>query len=167
MLKPHFGVWPDCVALGSKLRAIDKLECRALGHPDPVEAVRSSIKSSDRWWVLTVDGVEEGVLGVTPMPDCAGWGAPWMLSSPAVFWDENARTFLRRTPEFMAKATEGYDVLFNLISEHNHKSKRWLRFAGFQIKDEPAHIFNGFRFNEFIYVKPGGHYDPETWTSNV
>ncbi len=157
----HPGVYPDCASLGRRLRGIDKLECRATAGLDPVEALRHSIKISSRWWVGMVDGQEEFALGVAPIENCDGWGAPWMLSTDKLFRGGHVKTFLSRTPEFMRKCSEGLDCLFNIVSEHNHASIRWLRYAGFSIRRDPAHVhtFKGIRFLEFIYLVPGGKYD--------
>lgn len=155
----NMGVYPDYEALGARLRGIDKLEVRATNGWTPEEALRNSIKISTRWWVGTVDGQEEMVVGVAPMPGMAGWGAPWLLSSDKIFHGPPLKEFLRRTPEFMKRASDGFDVLFNMVSEHNYASRRWLRFAGFQIKTIDPHVFAGFRFLEFIYPVPGGSYD--------
>lgn len=160
----HRGVVPDYRALASKLRAIDKFEIKAVSGLDPEAGLRQSVESSSRWWVGTIDGVEEMAVGVTPIQNCDGWGAPWMLSSPKVFRGTPLKTFVRRTPEFMELASSGYDVLFNIISDHNHASKRWLRYAGFRLKNETTWMRN-FAFKEFIYVVPGGNYDLDAMES--
>jgi hypothetical protein len=158
----HYGATPDAADLGERLRGIDKLEGRATQGWSPRESIEKSIENSTKWWVGTVGNQEELVVGVAPLPGLAGWAAPWMLSTPRVFRGQPLKTFLRRTPEFVAECSEGHDVLFNLISEHNYASRRWLRHAGFSIKLEPHHVFGGFRFLEFIRVTPGGHYDQDT-----
>jgi hypothetical protein len=156
----HPGVYPKADDLGDRLRGIDKLEVRATSGLDPAAGIEHSIHESSRWWVGTVNGQEEMVVGVAPMQGVSGWGRPWMLSTDRVFKTPGvSRDFLRRTPEFLSACSEGYDVLYNLICEHNYDSRRWLRFAGFLIRETPTHVFGGYRFLEFIYVTPGGHYD--------
>lgn len=155
------GVYPDYESLGDRLRGIDKLEASATQAWGPAEAIRNSIELSSKWWIGCINGQEEFAVGVAPMPGLSGWGAPWMLSTDKVFKIPKARReFLRRTHHFVDEAAKGYDCLFNLISEHNHDSKRWLRFAGFLIGDDrPVQVFRGFRFLEFIRATPGGAYD--------
>jgi hypothetical protein len=154
------GVYPDYDDLGARLRGIDKLEVAAVNQWSPEVAIRNSIRISSKWWVGTINGVEEMVVGVAPVQGMDRWGAPWMLSSDKFLHSPGAaKDFLKRSKHFVDECAEGYDVLFNLISEHNHASRRWLRFAGFSIKERPWHTFKGFRFLEFIRVTPGGHYD--------
>lgn len=156
----HPGVFPDCDDLGERLRGIDKLECRATQGWSPSDAIRNSIDISSRYWVGTIDDREEMVVGVAPMKGMSGWACPWMLSTDRFLHSPGAaKDFLKRTPRFISKCSEGYDVLFNVISEHNYASRRWLRFAGFRIKAFPLLVFGGFRFLEFIRVTPSGHYD--------
>lgn len=155
----HRGVYPDYGKLGPRLRGIDKLECRATSGLDPVAALQQSVRLSSKWWIGTIDGQEEVAVGVCPMPECDGWGQPWLLSTDKVFHGPPLKQFLRRTPEFLAEASEGFDALFNIVSEHNYASRRWLRYAGFKIKEQDPHVFRGYRFLEFIYVVPGGCYD--------
>lgn len=157
----HPGVYPDADSLGPRLRGIDKLEVSAMNKWTPEQAIRESIDISSKWWVGTIDGQEECVAGVAPIKGLSGWGAPWMLCTDKVFHGAPAKTFLRRSREFVTYASEGYDCLFNLISEHNYASRRWLRYAGFSIKEQQTHSFGGFRFLEFIYVVPGGAYDQD------
>ena len=156
----HEGTYPDAMDLGERLRGIDKLEVRATNNWAPGVAIEKSIERSSRWWTGTINGQEEMVVGVAPVDHCSGFGAPWMLTTDRFLHAPGvAKDFLRRTPKFVEMCEEGYDVLFNIISEHNHASKRWLRYAGFKIKTGTFHTFGGFRFLEFIKVAPGGHYD--------
>jgi hypothetical protein len=75
------GVYPDYDDLGARLRGIDKLEVAAVNQWSPEVAIRNSIRISSKWWVGTINGVEEMVVGVAPVQGMDRWGAPWMLSS--------------------------------------------------------------------------------------
>ncbi len=159
----NLGATPNYADLASRMRGIDKFECRATNGHDPEEALRWSISQSSKWWVGVIDGQEEFAVGVAPMRGCAGWGAPWMLSSDKPFRRATRFNFLRRTRDFVREASEGYDVLFNIVSEANTDSIAWLEFAGFLVKREDALVYGMDRFFEFIRVTPGGQYDPAVY----
>jgi len=159
----HPRALPDADSLGERLRAIDKLEVLAASGLQPAEGIVASIKASRKWWVGTIDGKDECVWGVTPLPGMDRWAAPWMHCTPKVFRGLALSTFVRRSREFVDSLAEGTDVLVNIIAEDNHASRRWLRFAGFSIKEYPTHVIHGLTSLEFIRVTPGGHYDPDTF----
>jgi len=155
----HRNCYPDSDDLGPRLRGIDKFEVRVTNDWAPAAAIRESIAKSTLYWTGTIDDQEEMVVGVAPLDHCPGWAAPWMLTTDRFIYSPGAcRDFLRRTPAFVEECAKGFDVLFNLISEHNYASRRWLRYADFKIKLNPPQIIKGYRFLEFIRVTPGGTY---------
>lgn len=146
-------------ALGSRLRAIDKLEIRAVSGSPPPDALRRALQTSSKWFLIEWDGEDQGLFGVAPT-DMSGVGSPWFLSTDKVFRvPEMRRAFILQSPEYLRELCAGYDLLFNVISEHNHPSKRWLKHIGFTIDDKAQHFFKGLCFQEFMYVVPGGKYD--------
>jgi len=152
------GVYPDYESLALRMRGIDKLETRLTNGWSPADAIRNSIQLSTKWWIGTIDGVEEMAVGVAAMPGVSGWGAPWLLSTDKFMHGATSRDFLRRSRMFVDECADGYDMLFNIISANNHDSIRWLRFAGFEINKDVPHNFKGFPFYEFMRATPGGAY---------
>lgn len=143
----HEGCHFDANDLGERLRPIDKLECRVVGGRSPAAALRSAMCHSSRWWCITIDDRVEGAFGVAPILEASGAGAPWFLSTHAVFQGEALKRFVNESPKYLSQICQGYTFLFNYVSEHNHKSLRFLRRLGFSLGG--THYFKHYPFVEF------------------
>lgn len=145
-------------ALGARLRAIDKLECRAHSGLAPADALRRCVQKSHKWYLITWDGEDQGMFGISPT-NIHGCGSPWFLSTDKVFKVKEMRqAFISLSPSYLRELEAGYDILFNVVSVHNSASIRWLRSLGFHFPEPGTHWLKHLEFREFWRYVPGGKY---------
>ena len=137
----------DAALLIANLRASDRAECEAYGHPDIGAGIEASVRRSLLCWTGLVDGELAAILGVAPVNVLTGLGSPWMLGTPVL--DRHQRVLVRSTPEYIARMLKAFPHLVNFVHARNTTSVRWLRRLGFTLHEavpfgplgEPFHPF--------------------------
>ena len=131
--------------IAARMRAIDRLECRAAGH-GPEEALAIGLKGATIAWTARLDGEPQAMFGVSPRSALEGTGIPWFLGSDAVL--RQGRALLRFGPAFIARMHADFARLDNAVSCGNGAAIRLLRKWGFIIEpevhmigDHPFHLF--------------------------
>lgn len=152
MSRPEVDLAPptrgDITELADNLRAQDRAELDACGHPDHLEAIASSVARSVWCYAVRVDGELAAIMGVSAHGTLmAPIGVPWMLGTDLV--PRNRRTLAKLAPEYIARMLREFPVLMNLVHARNTVAVQWLRRCGFSLQDphpvgphgEPFHLF--------------------------
>lgn len=133
------------------MRAMDRIECRAMGH-EPKAALRSARRRS--LWSLTVldDDAPIAMLGLAAISMVEGVGSPWFLGSDAVY--KQGRSFLVKGCAVIAHMRQTTPTLEGLVSVDNTPAIRLLARWGFSIGgDRETHgrvEFVPFRMSDHV-----------------
>lgn len=128
--------------IGSNMREIDELECRADGTT-PKQAVKDSILCSDICYILAYKNRPFVVMGAS-IDHCI-----WALGTDEA--EKHKRALVKCGIDFIALAKEKFGYLYNFISKRNQRALRFITFAGAQLYDEVD--VNGEPF--ILFVIPG------------
>jgi hypothetical protein len=119
----------DIKPIAQRMRAFDRLECRAMGR-EPRKALHLGLRAGEAWTVL-VGGRPEAMFGVYPASLMEGVGAPWMLATDAAY--SRGREWAALAPRWVSYMVSHYRRLANMVHRDNTKAIRWLRYAGFSV----------------------------------
>lgn len=119
----------DLEHVASNMRAIDALECRAIGEHSPLEALQQGVAESDWSFVAEIDEVPMCIFGVAGEGMLSNVAAPWLLGVDGI--ERHARTLLAYTPYFLGRMRAEYDELTNMVHASNRHSIRYLQWCGF------------------------------------
>lgn len=132
--------------LANNMRAIDVLECKAMGRT-PKEALRLGIRTS--LYALTAIDEETrrpiAMLGVMPVSLVSGKGVPWLLGSDEVF--NYPRDLLVSGKCMVEWWLESFSKLENMVATENGRAMRLLRRWGAVFGDR--HDIGGTEFIAF------------------
>jgi hypothetical protein len=101
--------------------------------------VRESVLNSEVAYTLLLKNDVLGIMGIGRSPTDPRGGKVWFLGSKQL---EKSVDFelVRQSRNLVAAITEDFEISFNLVSEENISSIRWLDWAGFEfIRRIPAH----------------------------
>jgi ribosomal protein S18 acetylase RimI-like enzyme len=132
-------------AIAGRMREMDRIECRAMGHT-PKQALRSGLIASTHAYTATVDGKPEAMFGLVVTNALCGQGAPWMLGSEAIY--AHPRAMMRGAPIVLADFFDSTRHLSNVVAVQNTRAIRFLRRLGFEIRKEVI-LFAGVEFHPF------------------
>jgi hypothetical protein len=132
------------------MREIDCREVWAMSRHEPAEALRLSLECSERAWAIVVDGLVDGLFGVSRLGGMLGFvGSPWLLGSDVLERPDVAREiFLRRLPAYDRELGRGFNRLENFVHAENRKAIRWLEWLGYSFAPRPTRV-NGEDFYHF------------------
>lgn len=137
----------DITEMAPHMRPADRAEITAQGVSDPVRALTMSVRSSLVSWTAVVDEGIACMFGVAPRSIASGEGIPWMLGTNLV--RKHARAFLKAAPLFVNEMHRYFPVLANVVDSRNKEAVRWLRFAGFTLRDKIPYGPEGILFHPF------------------
>jgi len=131
--------------IAARMRAIDRLECAALGH-SPEAALAIGLRGATIAWTARIDGEPQAMFGVSPRCALEGRGLPWFLGSDAVM--RHGRALLRFGPAFLDRMHADFARLDNIVSQGNRAAIRLLGKWGFTIEPE-VHMIGNHPFHAF------------------
>ena len=132
--------------LAQRLRAIDRLECEAMGH-SAQSALRHGLASGARTWTAMIGDEVHAMFGVVVAPGAEGVGIPWFLGSDQVA--RHARLLIAQGPAILAEMHGHARSLCNFVSAENRQAIRLLEHWGFTV--EPALVIvRAVGFHRFI-----------------
>lgn len=131
--------------IASRIRAIDRLECEAMGH-SPKHALRQGFLLSDRCWTALVDGRPEAMFGAITWSALDRRSTVWFLGTDEVY--RHGRELLAWGPGLIARAVDSSRWAGNLVSSANGKAIRLLRAWGFTVEPEEQMV-GGVPFRQF------------------
>lgn len=142
----------DCTFLAERgLREQDVRELWIGTNSYPLQALeRSFLASGGDAFTILVDGEPAAMFGVAPVLGAGvppGVGAPWLLATPDLY--RIRRALVRYTRAWVEWMNSIYPHLLNAVSAENTDAVRWLRLAGFEVREpaplgvegKPFHIF--------------------------
>lgn len=135
--------------IASRIRAIDRQECEAMGH-SPKQALRNGFLLSDRCWTALVDGTPEAMFGAVTVSALDRRSTVWFLGTDEVYC--HGRALLAMGPHFLRKAVDSNWLAENLVSSANGKAIRLLQAWGFTI-DPEEHVVRGVPFRHFWMIR--------------
>lgn len=131
--------------LAPRLRAIDRIECEAMGR-SAAQALRHGVIASARVWTALIDDVPQAMFGVVVGSAAEGEAIAWFLGSDRV--GEAARCLIGRGPRIIAAMHEHGRVLRNFVSAENRPAIRLLEHWGFAV-DADRIAVRGVAFRRF------------------
>lgn len=137
----------DVEELSLNMRGPDRAELAAMGISDAHEALWASISISLWSRAAHVDGELACIFGVATTNLLRSEGAPWMLGTRIA--DEHPVAFMRLAPLFVQEMLATFDRLQNVVDVRNVRAVRWLRHAGFTIREPIPLPPEGFLFHPF------------------
>ena len=132
------------------MRAVDKLECTAMGR-DPKSALRNALMISEKAWTGCVDGKAEAMFGVVVNSALTREAVPWFLGTDEVY--RHGRELLMWGPGIIERLRDSRYDLANLVCSQNRQAIRLLKRWGFTVAEDDV-IVRGtpFRHFEMAYV---------------
>lgn len=131
--------------LARHMRAIDAVECIAMGRT-PKQALRAGVLSSAKAWTALADGRPAAMFGVVIESALTGEGVPWFLGTDEVF--RHPRLLLRWGLGFLDRMHDSRLRLRNLVSAENVQAIRLLKRWGFTVDQEEVDV-RGVSFRRF------------------
>lgn len=132
--------------LAERLRAIDRIECAAMGLTG-AEALTRGVLTSAVCWTALVDGEPQAMFGVVIECAAGGDGVPWFLGSDCVA--AHGRALLRQGPGLIAAMHRHARTLRNYVSADNAQAIGLLEHWGFSVATAPI-LIRGLPFRRFI-----------------
>jgi len=131
--------------IASRIRAIDRTECEAMGH-SPKKALRDGFLYSDMCWTALVDGRPEAMYGVITTSAIEGRAVVWFLGTDEVY--RHGRALLALGPRIIARLVDSIGTAGNLVSCQNRQAITLLKRWGFTVEDEIS-VISGVAFRQF------------------
>jgi hypothetical protein len=132
--------------LAPRLRAIDRLECEAMGH-SAQSALCHGLTTGARTWTAMIGDEVHAMFGVVIVACAEAEGIPWFLGSDEVA--RHARLLIGMGPQILADMHGYAPNLRNFVSARNRQAIRLLWHWGFTV--EPALVVvRGVAFHRFI-----------------
>lgn len=131
----------DVAIVADRLRRADVAECHAAGVTDIRGVIWDGVKHSELCWTACVNGRPEAIFGARSFGD---WGVPWFLGTDAVL--THRRAFVRMAPRYIRMMLQRFPRLMNHVHVDNEQAVRWLRGAGFTLRDAHPHPNTGEAF---------------------
>jgi len=120
----------DLIAVAEAMREEDVAEVRAARGISPLEALQGGYACTPNCYSFVPEGdIPVAIGGVAPHPLLPRVGICWLLGTPAI--KKHSRVFLRDSRKVIEGASEGYDLIMNLVDERNTLHIRWLKWCGF------------------------------------
>jgi len=137
--------------IATRMRDIDRIECRAFGR-SPKEGLRYSLRTSvDAMTSIAPDGTPIAMLGVSAVNLLQGVGSPWFLGRDEVF--NYPRDLLIYGRLVIERWLEMFDRLENVISVDNDRAIRLLKKWGASVGDGPTVTHNNTEFTTFRFSR--------------
>lgn len=131
--------------IARRMREIDKLECRTMGH-EPKNALRLGLLGSTIAWTVMINGRAEAMMGAAPISVVGGLGRPWLLMTDVA--GKQAVTLVRLGRVYTMAMHRHYATLENWVHADNIKTIRWLSRLGYAVG--PVDVIRGQPMRPFV-----------------
>jgi hypothetical protein len=126
-----------CAALSDRMDEKGRSLIRTGWGVDPARGIESAFTGSVFTWTVIVDGEIVGMFGGADSGE-PGVGYPWLVTAPGI---EKVRLrFIRKSPGYVRKMFERYELLVCNAHKENKALLGWIRWLGFEMED----LKNGF-----------------------
>jgi hypothetical protein len=148
--------------IASNMRAMDRMECEALGR-SPKDALRNGLRCSQDAWTATVDGRPGAMMGVVSDGLLSGSARVWFLGTDEVY--RHGRDLLTYGPLFVERWLLAFRELHNIVAKDNVQAIRLLGRWGFELAvgDDVEHggvAFTSFRIRRKAEMVPVAGIEP-------
>lgn len=146
---PTESIETDIDYIAPRMREADLREIKAVGVPDPYEALKSSYYGSKpKCYTAIGCGVPVAMMGVVPDQHNPKWGSIWLLGTDDVT-DVVSIPFLKWSKKFLPIMIEPYDLVYNRVDKRNEVHVKWIKWLGFTFIREVTHGPENLPFYEF------------------
>ena len=140
---PEVGLIPTTVEhvryLAGRVRVEEFLQTGQVFGQTPEEAALASLATSRMTYTLTLCGVPVACGGVSPHPDMAELGMPWMLVSEEA--THHRKDLLGATCAAMLDVPDHFPAgMVTVIDSRFVKAIRWAEHLGFDISEETTEV---------------------------
>jgi len=132
--------------LAKRMRAIDRLECEAMGLCAE-SALRRGLATSARTWTALSGNEVQAMFGVIVVSAADGDGIAWFLGSDQV--GRHARLMIAGGPAVLAEMHRYARCLRNFVSAENRQAIRLLEHWGFTVEQRLV-VVRSVAFRRFI-----------------
>lgn len=137
-------------AIAAEMRAADRMEFDLMSGGKSIPETLNYMKGRSRVAKAAyVDGELVCVFGIIAPAILSTVGSPWFAATDRINQPDVRRLFLRRSRYELAKLSEGFDKMWNVVEEGNRVAIRWLKWLGF--------VFPGMAYDikgrNFLYFK--------------
>lgn len=153
MLRPAVEIRPvepgDVEQMVREMRAVDRVEARALGFDDIERGLRESIANSHFARTALINGRLLAIGGCGRHPQStalAPAAVPWLVGTDAL--TRYPGVLQREARRYIAAMLEVYPHLTNVVHAENRVAIRWLKRLGFTIHP-PVRVPTGALFHPF------------------
>lgn len=139
----------DLQEMAQNIRPMDRFEADIVSGGQSIENVLDGLlRKSRRARAAYVGSDLVAIYGVVSQTLLSSTGNPWLLATRKIEGVEVRREFIRRTEQEVRWLCEGYDHLWNIVSNDNTVAIRWLRWIGFQFDADVINV-RGHPFRRF------------------
>ena len=144
----------DCFELAPKIKQTDKFELAVMGK-DPLWTLlypfRINRPNVHTFGVYQDDGTIEAMFGCCSSMDDEKKGTAWWLSTEEPF--ANYR-YMRHQKRVFTWLASHYSYLWNVATEEQEKTLRWVKYMGFTISNRPL-LVKRVKM-KYFYIEPKG-----------
>jgi len=133
-------------SLARRLRAIDRIECAAMGRTAS-QALYHGLAASAQTWTAMIDDAPHAMFGVVVENAASGDAIPWFLGSDRV--GRHGRALIEHGPVVIGTMHRHGARLRNFVSSDNRQAIRLLERWGFTVEHEPV-VMRSVAFRRFI-----------------
>ena len=119
--------------LSQRLRKADRDEIKASVGQDPEHLILMSVATSPASWTWLYKGEPMAIFGVSPHPNKAGVGTPWLLGAEGM--EKHKHFFIRNSLEYVERMLDEFPYLENFVDCRNTASIQWLSWCGFALAE--------------------------------
>jgi hypothetical protein len=139
----------DLTLMAEMIRPMDRFEFGLMSNGQSVEeCLQHMLRRSRRCRAAYFDGKLIAVYGVLSPTMMSIGGNPWMAATDMIDRSDVRRLFIQRTRSELAWLSEGFSLLWNIVSVENSIAIRWLKWVGFTF-DGTEYDIRGHRFLKF------------------
>lgn len=134
----------DIPIIARNMREADKREVWRSHRTTPEQSLELGIKS-EVCLTFCVNEEPVAMFGVSRYTAISPKGVPWLLGTDGI--RRAVKYFLSESQKYVAAMNQKYPILENYVDKDNTLSIRWLKWLGFNLKEEVD--FNGHPFIRF------------------
>ncbi len=137
----------DLAPIAKNMRQADVLEAKRYAGWKPYIALKRSLRQSA--WAYTVLEEDEPIamFGIAPTQILSDMGYPWFMGTDRVF--SHRKILIRYGRYYVRKMREDCPILRNTVDPENKKAVRFIKYLGFEIKEDTIKTPKGFDFLQF------------------
>jgi len=139
----------DLEVMAGQMRPMDRYEFDVMSSGENhLQCLKHMLRRSRRARAAYVDDRLVAVYGVLSPTLMSEGGNPWLAATDMIERADVRREFIRHTRSELVWLADGFSSLWNIVSEKNAITIRWLKWVGFSF-DGTDYDIRGHRFLKF------------------